>query len=117
MEKVAEKAVEKAKTAVTNSNGSSPVVQIITSAAKGTAKAEPQEKIKSTKKNKKGEYRTKGGIKGKIITIDPGHGGSDPGAVSDKGTYEKTITLAMAKKLKADLEKMGAVVYLTRSGE
>lgn len=117
VEKVAEKAVEKAKTAVTNSNSSSPVVQIITSAAKGTAKAEPQEKVKSTKKNKKGEYRTKGGIKGKIITIDPGHGGSDPGAVSDKGTYEKTITLAMAKKLKADLEKMGAVVYLTRSGD
>ncbi|MCQ2361818.1 MAG: N-acetylmuramoyl-L-alanine amidase [Acidaminococcaceae bacterium] len=117
VEKVAEKAVEKAKTAVTSSKGSSPVVQIISSAAKGTAKAEPQEKVKPAKKSKKGEYRTKGGIKGKIITIDPGHGGSDPGAVSDKGTYEKTITLAMAKKLKADLEKMGAVVYLTRSGD
>jgi len=74
-------------------------------------------KEKNVRKNKKGEYRTDGGVKGKVITIDPGHGGSDPGAVSKKGTYEKTITLSMAKKLKAELEKMGAVVYLTRTAD
>jgi len=77
--------------------------------------ASVSEKKVEFEKNKNGEYRTKGGIKGKIITIDPGHGGSDPGAVSKKGTYEKTITLSMAKKLKADLVAMGAKVYLTRS--
>lgn len=88
-----------------------PVVQIVT-----PSKPAKQESVK-TGKNKQGEYRTKGGIKGKIITIDPGHGGSDPGAVSDKNTYEKTITLSMAQKLKADLESMGAIVYLTRTGD
>lgn len=88
-----------------------PVVQIVT-----PSKPAKQESVK-TGKNKQGEYRTKGGIKGKIITIDPGHGGSDPGAVSDKNTYEKTITLSMAQKLKADLESMGATVYLTRTGD
>ena len=88
-----------------------PVVQIVT-----PSKPTKQEAVK-TGKNKQGEYRTKGGIRGKIITIDPGHGGSDPGAVSDKNTYEKNITLSMAQKLKADLESMGATVYLTRTGD
>lgn len=34
-----------------------------------------------------------------IIAIDPGHGGKDPGAIGKKGTREKDITLAVAKKL------------------
>ena len=53
--------------------------------------------------------------KGKIITIDPGHGGSDPGAVGDKGTLEKNITLEISKRLKQNLEEMGAIVHMTRS--
>ena len=39
-----------------------------------------------------------------IITLDPGHGGEDPGAVGSGGTYEKTVTLAVAKRLKARLD-------------
>ena len=38
------------------------------------------------------------------ITLDPGHGGEDPGAVGSGGTYEKTVTLAVAKRLKARLD-------------
>lgn len=91
-----------------------PPIQV-GSAGKQEKKSTPVVKSETKKETKKGEYHTKGGIKGKIITIDPGHGGSDPGAVSNKGTYEKTITLSMAKKLKSDLEKMGAIVYLTRN--
>ncbi|WP_374351975.1 N-acetylmuramoyl-L-alanine amidase [Chitinimonas sp.] len=34
------------------------------------------------------------------VMIDPGHGGEDPGAVGKAGTYEKTVTLAIGKKLK-----------------
>lgn len=34
-----------------------------------------------------------------IIGIDAGHGGDDPGSISKNGTYEKTITLAISKKL------------------
>ncbi len=40
------------------------------------------------------------------VAIDAGHGGEDPGAKGRSGTYEKHVTLAMARKLKAlvDLE-------------
>jgi N-acetylmuramoyl-L-alanine amidase len=36
-----------------------------------------------------------------IVAIDPGHGGEDPGAVGRRGTYEKNVTLAIARRLKA----------------
>lgn len=61
------------------------------------------------------DYRTSGGIAGKVITIDPGHGGSDPGAIGPNGTMEKDITLAISKKLKAALEAKGAKVNMTRT--
>ena len=38
------------------------------------------------------------------IAIDPGHGGEDPGAIGPKGTYEKNVVLAIAKKLKARID-------------
>lgn len=40
-----------------------------------------------------------------VVVIDPGHGGEAPGAISPLGVKEKTITLSIAKKLKAFLEK------------
>lgn len=40
-----------------------------------------------------------------IIAIDAGHGGKDPGAIGPKGTREKDVTLAIAKKLKARIDK------------
>ena len=60
-------------------------------------------------------YRTSGGLEGKIITIDAGHGGTDPGAIGSKGSREKNITLPIAKNLKALLEKKGATVFMTRT--
>ncbi|MGQ2374085.1 N-acetylmuramoyl-L-alanine amidase [Companilactobacillus zhachilii] len=51
------------------------------------------------------------------IVIDPGHGGNDSGAESKKNTYEKNFTLAYAKAIKNELEKTGARVVLTRSGD
>lgn len=53
-----------------------------------------------------------------IVAIDAGHGGKDPGAEGHNGTYEKHITLAISKKLKARIDKepyMRAV--LTRDGD
>jgi N-acetylmuramoyl-L-alanine amidase len=52
------------------------------------------------------------------IAIDAGHGGRDPGAVGNKGTHEKNITLAIAKKLKLRIDQepyMRAI--LTRTGD
>lgn len=52
--------------------------------------------------------------KAKIILIDPGHGGYDGGAVSKNGTIEKDINLAIAIKLKKQLESKGYKVFMTR---
>ena len=50
----------------------------------------------------------------KTIVIDPGHGGTDPGAVSGK-LQEKTAVLGVAKKLGEILKARGYKVYFTRS--
>ena len=53
--------------------------------------------------------------KRKLIIIDPGHGGVDPGAIGQSGVYEKQIVLAMAHQLKKVLEASGDYrVKLTR---
>lgn len=57
------------------------------------------------------------GLRDKTIVLDPGHGGSDPGAVGANKTMEKTITLAVAQRLKPMLEKAGAKVFLTRNDD
>lgn len=38
------------------------------------------------------------------ITLDPGHGGEDPGAVGKRGTQEKAVTLAIARRVKARID-------------
>ena len=49
------------------------------------------------------------------IVVDAGHGGKDPGAIGPGGTYEKHVTLALAKRLKKKLEaELGCEVILTR---
>ena len=56
-----------------------------------------------------------GGGRKRIIVIDPGHGGVDPGAIGASGSYEKHITLAAARDLKEYLEGTGRFdVRLTR---
>ncbi|MDM7274481.1 N-acetylmuramoyl-L-alanine amidase [Sulfurihydrogenibium azorense] len=55
--------------------------------------------------------------KKKVIVIDPGHGGHDPGAMAN-GLKEKDINLKVALKLKNYLEKDGRFkVYLTRDDD
>jgi N-acetylmuramoyl-L-alanine amidase len=53
-------------------------------------------------------------VKEKIIVIDAGHGGFDPGAVSDSGTREDEINLKIANKLRRHLKDQGAKVVMTR---
>ena len=51
-----------------------------------------------------------------VIVIDPGHGGADPGAIGPGGTYEKTITLKVARKFARELNRMkGVSAHLTRN--
>src|SRR6202171_1125685 len=53
-----------------------------------------------------------------IVAVDPGHGGEDPGAVGPRGTYEKNVTLAIAKKLVAMLgAQPGMSAMLTRDDD
>lgn len=56
-------------------------------------------------------------LKGKIIAIDAGHGGGDPGAIGVTGTAEKEINLILAKKMKILLEEKGAMVVMTRTDD
>ncbi len=53
---------------------------------------------------------------GKVIYLDPGHGGIDSGATY-KDIYEKNINLSIALKLRDVLMKQGAIVYMTRDGD
>ncbi|MGE8206125.1 SH3 domain-containing protein [Heyndrickxia sp. NPDC080065] len=68
-----------------------------------------------TNSNKKVD--TQKGIEGKIIIIDPGHGGRDSGTIGFLGTLEKNITLKTAKILYEKLLNAGANVLLTRKDD
>ena len=57
------------------------------------------------------------GVLGRTIVIDPGHGGSDSGAVGPDGVQEKDVTLAVAKDVKAILENSGARIVMTHDGD
>ena len=53
-----------------------------------------------------------------IIGIDAGHGGEDPGSIGGKGTYEKKVTLAIAKKLQRVInQEKGMKAVMIRSGD
>jgi len=56
-------------------------------------------------------------LKGKVIVIDPGHGGIDPGYIGPSGMFEKTLNLKIALKLRKILNDAGAKVVMTRHGD
>lgn len=56
-------------------------------------------------------------LKGLVIAVDAGHGGSNTGAGGPTGVSEKTLTLAVSLKLQKALEKEGARVIMTRTTE
>ena len=56
--------------------------------------------------------------KKKIIVLDPGHGGEDPGAIGPRGTMEKEIVLSLAQGLQKVLDSTGETrAFLTRRGD
>ncbi len=56
-------------------------------------------------------------VASKVIVVDPGHGGIDPGCVGKSGVQEKEINLAVAKRLSTFLKQGGATVVMTRVGD
>ncbi|WP_227397229.1 N-acetylmuramoyl-L-alanine amidase CwlD [Jeotgalibacillus aurantiacus] len=52
-------------------------------------------------------------LSGKVIVLDPGHGGPDGGATYET-ILEKNLTLSIARQLQAYLEEQGAIVRLSR---
>lgn len=54
----------------------------------------------------------------RVIVIDAGHGGRDPGAISSSGVREKDVTLSAARELQRQLEATGRYdVFMTREGD
>jgi N-acetylmuramoyl-L-alanine amidase len=56
-------------------------------------------------------------LSGKLVVIDAGHGGFDPGTSGADGSQEDELNLQVSQNLKADLESYGAQVIMTRSDE
>jgi N-acetylmuramoyl-L-alanine amidase len=56
-------------------------------------------------------------LSGKIIVVDPGHGGIDGGAVSKSGILEKDVTLLISEQLRDYLQEAGALVLMTREDD
>lgn len=50
----------------------------------------------------------------KLVVIDPGHGGDDPGALGSNGVHEKDIVLEVSRRLSETLRQSGAQVLITR---
>lgn len=64
--------------------------------------------------------RTPGKVPGKalVFVLDPGHGGSDTGAIGPGGTQEKDVTLVLSRRLAERLqEEAGVRVVLTRDDD
>lgn len=53
----------------------------------------------------------------RVVILDPGHGGIDPGRLGANGLREKEVTLAIAQRLTALLRARGYEVHLTRDSD
>lgn len=83
-------------------------IDVSAPASTTTAKTATKSETKSTTNNNSAK---------RVIVIDPGHGGKDPGCTGRGGTQEKTVVLSVAKKLKSKLDANGYKTYLTRSND
>tara|TARA_B100000686_G_scaffold311855_1_gene355890 strand:+ start:4113 stop:5450 length:1338 start_codon:yes stop_codon:yes gene_type:complete len=98
-----------------------PLMALLNKGAVKSAQANASEHIQSDRKSRVATTRKKkpdSAIRIITVAIDPGHGGEDPGAMSKKGTREKNITLAIARKLKAKIDaEPNMQAALTRDGD
>ena len=75
--------------------------------------------LKNQPKKNTSVTKTKEKSRKKIIVIDPGHGGQDPGAIGYRGIKEKDVVLKIALQLKKliDAKIPNTKAYLTRKGD
>jgi N-acetylmuramoyl-L-alanine amidase len=79
---------------------------------------EPAPQPEALRKAPPGDKARASALRPVMIVIDAGHGGEDPGAKGRRGTYEKHVTLAVARKLKALVDAApGMRAVLTRDGD
>jgi N-acetylmuramoyl-L-alanine amidase len=52
-----------------------------------------------------------------MVIIDPAHGGEDAGAALGRGLFEKDVTLAIARRLRSDLDQRGIWTAMVREGD
>lgn len=117
-------ALQKEQIMVLNPNGDNDYRLVLDFAAgtgKGISKSTKTTALaktaNTTQTKKSTDTNNKKATGQRIIVIDAGHGGKDPGCIGKGGTQEKTIVLSVAKKLKQQLDSSGFKTYLTRSGD
>ena len=82
------------------------------------AAAPPAEPQSLAGREPQAQPRADGRVRQITVAIDPGHGGEDPGAVGRRGTYEKNVVLAIARKLKTRVDaEPGMRAMLTRDDD
>jgi N-acetylmuramoyl-L-alanine amidase len=71
--------------------------------------------VVSSSNDKTSSAKNSNSLNGKVIVLDPGHGGIDGGTTGTQGTIEKNVTLKTAERLAKKLQQEGATVVMTRS--
>ncbi len=100
-------------------------VAIAASAVAASAPAIAEPKLQAAtviaipaQKNEKAAARAELSTRILIVAVDAGHGGEDPGAHGRRGTHEKNVTLAIARKLKEQIDNTpGMRAILIRDGD
>ena len=79
---------------------------------------EPSDGLRAAGKGRPIQAVAAPGLREVVIAIDAGHGGEDPGAVGRKGTREKDVVLAIARRLESLIQaEPGMRVVMVRSGD
>ncbi len=85
-------------------------VRLVIDVENPTLGQQVQEERRTIQRDKGGESR--------VVVIDPGHGGEDPGAIGPRGTMEKDVVLSIARVLRRRLGQIpGIRAFLTRDGD
>lgn len=112
-------AMDDIKVFALKANGSLPQRLVVDVPSVSTAKAQSSSGVKGSSSSVPAASASdKKVLKGKVICLDPGHGGSDVGAIgtlNGQSVYEKDITLAISLPLRDMLRNAGAQVIMTRS--